>query len=66
MKSLIGYMKNYLRDKAWYIQVPRRVKEKGSKVQQAIDELTVKLERSPTIDEIAGHLAYRSKKRSRF
>ncbi|WP_044737097.1 sigma-70 family RNA polymerase sigma factor [Geobacillus kaustophilus] len=56
MKSLIGYMKNYLRDKAWYIQVPRKVKEKGSKVQQAIDELTVKLERSPTIDEIAGHL----------
>ncbi|NNU83645.1 sigma-70 family RNA polymerase sigma factor [Geobacillus sp. BMUD] len=56
MKSLIGYMKNYLRDKAWYIQVPRKVKEKGSKVQQAIDELTVKLERSPTIDEIADHL----------
>ncbi|ALA70315.1 MULTISPECIES: sigma-70 family RNA polymerase sigma factor [Geobacillus] len=56
MKSLIGYMKNYLRDKAWYIQVPRKVKEKGSKVQQAIDELTVKLERSPTLDEIAGHL----------
>ncbi|CAM4125172.1 sigma-70 family RNA polymerase sigma factor [Geobacillus stearothermophilus] len=56
MKSLIGYMKNYLRDKAWYIQVPRRVKEKGSKVQQAIDELTVKLERSPNIDEIAAHL----------
>ncbi|BBW97970.1 MULTISPECIES: sigma-70 family RNA polymerase sigma factor [Geobacillus] len=56
MKSLIGYMKNYLRDKAWYIQVPRKVKEKGSKVQQAIDELTIKLERSPTIDEIADHL----------
>ncbi len=28
MKSIIGHMKNYLRDKSWYIQVPRRVKEK--------------------------------------
>ncbi|MFD0674000.1 sigma-70 family RNA polymerase sigma factor [Cohnella sp. GCM10027633] len=53
MKSLIGHMKNYLRDKSWYIQVPRRIKEKGLAVQQAIDELTVKLERSPNVDEIA-------------
>ncbi|NUK29998.1 sigma-70 family RNA polymerase sigma factor [Parageobacillus sp. VR-IP] len=56
MKSLIGYMKNYLRDKAWYIQVPRKVKEKGARVQQAIDELTMKLERSPNVEEIAQYL----------
>jgi RNA polymerase sigma-B factor len=56
MKSLIGYMKNYLRDKAWYIQVPRKVKEKGARVQQAIDELTMKLERSPNVEEIARYL----------
>lgn len=56
MKSMIGHMKNYLRDKSWYIQVPRRIKEKGALVQQAIDELTVKLERSPDIKEIAGYL----------
>jgi RNA polymerase sigma-B factor len=56
MKSLIGYMKNYLRDKSWYIQVPRKVKEKSAKVQQAIDELTVKLERSPNVEEIAQYL----------
>ncbi|SFT27980.1 sigma-70 family RNA polymerase sigma factor [Paenibacillus sp. BC26] len=53
MKSIIGHMKNYLRDKSWYVQVPRRIKEKGIAVQQAIDELTVKLERSPRIEEIA-------------
>lgn len=53
MKSMIGHMKNYLRDKSWYIQVPRRIKEKGALVQQAIDELTVKLERSPDVKEIA-------------
>lgn len=53
MKSIIGHMKNYLRDKSWYIQVPRRIKEKGIAVQQAIDELTVRLERSPRVEEIA-------------
>jgi RNA polymerase sigma-B factor len=56
MKSIIGHMKNYLRDKSWYIQVPRRIKEKGLVVQQAIDELTGKLERSPNVEEIAAHL----------
>ncbi len=56
MKSIIGHMKNYLRDKSWYIQVPRRIKEKGLVVQQAIDELMSQLERSPNIDEIAAYL----------
>ena len=56
MKSMIGHMKNFLRDKSWYIQVPRRIKEKGALVQQAIDELTIKLERSPNVDEIAQFL----------
>ncbi|ANY67477.1 RNA polymerase subunit sigma-70 [Paenibacillus sp. BIHB 4019] len=56
MKSVIGNLKNYLRDRSWYIQVPRRVKEKGSMLQHAIDELTVKLERSPKVEEIAAHL----------
>ncbi|WP_276357817.1 sigma-70 family RNA polymerase sigma factor [Cohnella caldifontis] len=56
MKSIIGHMKNYLRDKSWYVQVPRRIKEKGLLVQQAVDELTVKLERSPNVEEIAERL----------
>ncbi|GAA4868923.1 RNA polymerase sigma factor SigB [Paenibacillus vulneris] len=53
MKSIIGHMKNYLRDKSWYIQVPRRVKEKSGRIQTAIDMLTVRLERSPNVEEIA-------------
>jgi RNA polymerase sigma-B factor len=56
MKSVIGQLKNYLRDKSWYIQVPRNMKEKGLLVQKTIDELTTKLERSPKMDEIAEHL----------
>lgn len=56
MKSIIGHLKNYLRDKSWYIQVPRRIKEKGLMIQQAIDHLTVELSRSPKMEEIADHL----------
>jgi len=56
MKSIIGHMKNYLRDKSWYVQVPRRIKEKGILVQQAIDELTIRNEQSPNVHEIAAHL----------
>lgn len=36
--------------------MPRRIKEKGALVQHAIDELTVKLERSPGVNEIAEYL----------
>lgn len=57
MKSIIGHLKNYLRDKSWYIQVPRRIKEKGLLIQQAIDHLTVELGRSPKMEEIADHLS---------
>jgi RNA polymerase sigma-B factor len=53
MKSIIGHLKNYLRDKSWFINVPRRIKEKGLLIQHAVDELTVALERSPRMDEIA-------------
>ncbi|UUZ81557.1 sigma-70 family RNA polymerase sigma factor [Paenibacillus sp. P26] len=56
MKSVIGHMKNYLRDKSWYVQVPRRIKEKGNQVQHVIDTLTVKLERSPNVEEIAAEM----------
>ncbi len=56
MKSLVGHMKNYLRDKSWYIQVPRRIKEQGAKVQKTIDAMTGSLGRSPNIKEIAAEL----------
>lgn len=56
MKSVIGHMKNYLRDKSWYVQVPRRIKEKGNQIQQVIDKLTVRFERSPNVDEIAAEM----------
>jgi RNA polymerase sigma-B factor len=56
MKSIIGHMKNFLRDKSWYIQVPRRIKEKGFQIQNAIDHLSAVLERSPKVEEIAAEV----------
>ncbi|MBD2868017.1 sigma-70 family RNA polymerase sigma factor [Paenibacillus arenilitoris] len=56
MKSVIGHLKNYLRDKSWYIQVPRRLKEKSLLIQQAVDHLTTASGRSPKMDEIAEYL----------
>jgi RNA polymerase sigma-B factor len=56
MKSIIGHLKNYLRDKSWFIKVPRRIKEKGLLIQHAVDEMTIALERSPRMDEIAEYL----------
>src|SRR4051812_34208820 len=56
MKSIIGHLKNYLRDKSWFIKVPRRIKEKGLLIQHAVDELTIELERSPRMGEIADYL----------
>src|SRR5690625_3346682 len=58
MKSLVGHMKNYLRDKSWYIQVPRRIKENGVRIQKVIDELSLELNRSPTIKEISDRLGF--------
>ncbi|MHA6480677.1 sigma-70 family RNA polymerase sigma factor [Paenibacillus sp. strain BS8-2] len=56
MKSVVGHLKNYLRDKSWYIQVPRRLKEKGLLLGRAIDELSIQLGRSPKVEEIAAYL----------
>lgn len=54
--TITGEIKRYLRDKTWSVYVPRRVKELGPKIQKAIDELTITLEKTPSIEDIAHHL----------
>ncbi|MBP3041005.1 RNA polymerase sigma factor SigB [Bacillaceae bacterium Marseille-Q3522] len=51
--TIIGEMKRFLRDKTWSVHVPRRIKELGPKIKTAAEELTVKLQRSPKVAEIA-------------
>jgi len=54
--TIIGEIKRYIRDKTWSVHVPRRIKELGPKINRAVDELTNKLQKSPSVVEIAKHL----------
>jgi RNA polymerase sigma-B factor len=54
--TIVGELKRYFRDKGWAIKVPRRLQELSFKVNQAIDALTQRLQRSPTVPEVAEYL----------
>lgn len=51
--TIVGEIKRFLRDKTWDVHVPRRIKELGPRVKSAVEVLTIELQRSPTISEIA-------------
>lgn len=54
--TIIGEIKKHFRDKGWVIRVPRRIQELSQKINQARNTLNQKLQRVPTIDEIAEYL----------
>lgn len=54
--TIMGEIKRYIRDKTWSVHVPRRIKELGPKINRAVDYLTNKLQKSPTVLEIAEYL----------
>jgi len=54
--TIMGEIKRHFRDKGWSVRVPRRLQELSAKVNQATDELTKDLQRSPSVDEIAASL----------
>jgi RNA polymerase sigma-B factor len=54
--TIVGEIKRHFRDKGWAVKVPRRLQELSFKVNQAVDTLTAKLQRSPLIPEIAEYL----------
>ena len=54
--TIIGEIKRYMRDKTWAIHVPRRIKELGPKIKSAVETLTIVLQRSPLVSEIANYL----------
>jgi len=54
--TIVGELKRYFRDKGWAIRVPRRLQELNLQINHHIGELTQRLERSPTINEIAEEL----------
>ena len=54
--TILGEIKRHFRDKGWSVRVPRRLQELSAKVNQATDVLTVQLQRSPKIEEVAEYL----------
>ncbi len=58
--TIVGELKRYFRDKGWAIKVPRRLQELSFKVNQAVDALTQRNQRSPSVAEIAEYLGVSS------
>lgn len=57
--TIIGEIKRFMRDKTWAIHVPRRIKELGPKIKATVETLTIEMQRSPLVHEIAEYLEVR-------
>ncbi|WP_059007220.1 RNA polymerase sigma factor SigF [Streptomyces specialis] len=56
MPTIIGEIKRFFRDTSWSVRVPRRLQELRLDLAKAGDELSQKLDRSPTVAELAARL----------
>ncbi|WP_410873105.1 SigB/SigF/SigG family RNA polymerase sigma factor [Nocardia sp. A7] len=54
--TIMGEVRRHFRDHLWPLHVPRREKELQGKVRVATDELSRRLQRSPTAHELAAEL----------
>ena len=54
--TIEGEVKRFFRDTTWSVRVPRSAKELYATVTAAIDALSQRLGRSPSVDEIAQQL----------
>lgn len=55
-RTIEGEIKRHFRDATWALKVPRGAKELHLAVRRANDQLSTKLGRSPSVDEVAAHL----------
>ncbi|WP_062216392.1 RNA polymerase sigma factor SigF [Streptomyces sp. NBRC 109706] len=56
MPTIVGEIKRFFRDTSWSVRVPRRLQELRLDLAKAGDELAQKLDRSPTVAELATRL----------
>jgi RNA polymerase sigma-B factor len=54
--TILGELKRHFRDRVWTVRVPRGLHDRMSEVDKAINALTVDLQRSPSVAEIAARL----------
>ncbi|WP_330173666.1 SigB/SigF/SigG family RNA polymerase sigma factor [Streptomyces sp. NBC_01498] len=53
---IVGEIKRFFRDTSWAVHVPRRLQELRIQLARAKDTLAVRLDRDPTVRELAEHL----------
>jgi RNA polymerase sigma-B factor len=51
--TILGELKRHFRDRVWTVRVPRGLHDRMAEVEKAMSELTVELQRSPSVGEIA-------------
>ena len=51
--TILGELKRHFRDRVWTVRVPRGLHDRMAEVDKAINELTIHLQRSPSVGEIA-------------
>ncbi len=51
--TILGEIKRYFRDKGWAVKVPRALQDLNVRLNRVIEHMTVDLQRSPTIAELA-------------
>jgi RNA polymerase sigma-B factor len=51
--TILGEIKRYFRDKGWAVKVPRALQDLNVRLNRMIEHMTVDLQRSPTISELA-------------
>ncbi|HEX3609557.1 MAG TPA: SigB/SigF/SigG family RNA polymerase sigma factor [Solirubrobacterales bacterium] len=54
--TILGELKRHFRDRVWTVRVPRGLHDRIAEVDKAITELTKRLQRSPSVGEIAERL----------
>ncbi|MFD9033828.1 RNA polymerase sigma factor SigF [Streptomyces sp. NPDC059567] len=56
MPTIVGEIKRFFRDTSWSVRVPRRLQELRLDLAKAGDELSQRLDRAPTVGELAEEL----------
>jgi RNA polymerase sigma-B factor len=54
--TIVGEIRRHFRDRGWAVKVPRRLQELNLAANKAVDELTQRLDRAPTVPELAEEL----------
>jgi RNA polymerase sigma-B factor len=54
--TVLGELKRYFRDRTWSVRVPRDLQELSLRVDHATSDLTLELQRQPTVPEISARV----------